>query len=149
MTRDQPVIAEGVLYAPLTYWEEKAMLTQEEIENWDQYQDTEEMDRYYSFDAYQDFTDTTAIYPKSQGLAYLAMGLTSEAGEVAGKVKKFIRDGHLDEEDLAKELGDVLWYVAQLASHLDLYLSEVAQNNVDKLTDRKDRNTIGGSGDDR
>jgi len=115
----------------------------------DQLTDMEELGAIQSFDGYQDFTDTTAIYPKTKALEYLAMGLTSEAGEVAGKVKKWIRDGYLDHDELIAELGDVLWYVAQFASALDVYLSDIAEDNVDKLKDRKARNAIGGSGDNR
>jgi NTP pyrophosphatase (non-canonical NTP hydrolase) len=115
----------------------------------DQLADLEEEDQKYSFDGYQDFTDTTAIYPKGKALEYLALGLTSEAGEVAGKVKKWIRDGYLDHDELIAELGDVLWYVAQMASELDIYLSEVAEDNVEKLKSRQKRNKLMGSGDNR
>ena len=123
------------------YW-----MTQQAL---DQLADEEEMDSSYSFDGYQDFTDTTAIYPPSRALEYLAMGLTSEAGEVAGKVKKWVRDGYLDHDELIAELGDVMWYVAQFASAMDVYLSEIAQDNVAKLKDRQERNKLGGSGDNR
>ena len=123
------------------YW-----MTQQAL---DQLADEEEMDSSYSFDTYQDFTDTTAIYPPSKALEYLAMGLTSEAGEVAGKVKKWVRDGYLDHDELIAELGDVMWYVAQFASAMDVYLSEIAQDNVAKLKDRQERNKLGGSGDNR
>ena len=115
----------------------------------DQLQDMEENESKHSFDAYQDFTDTTAIYPLSAGLEYLAMGLTSEAGEVAGKVKKWVRDGTLNQDDLIAELGDVLWYVAQFASTLDIYLSDIAEDNVIKLKDRQERDVICGNGDNR
>lgn len=106
------------------------------------------------FNDYQAATDTTASYPEDQALNYLTMGLASEAGEVAGRVKKVIRDkeGAVSEAEayeLAKELGDVLWYVAQLALHLNLTLESVAQMNIDKLADRKNRGVIGGSGDNR
>ena len=115
----------------------------------DQLADLEEEDQKHSFDAYQDFTDTTAIYPPSKALEYLAMGLTSEAGEVAGKVKKWVRDGVLNQDDLIAELGDVLWYVAQFASALDVYLSDIAEDNVIKLKDRQERNVLSGNGDNR
>lgn len=115
----------------------------------DQLADLEESTQAVTFDGYQDFTDTTAIYPKSKALEYLAMGLTSEAGEVAGKVKKFIRDGVLDEFALVSELGDVLWYLAQFASELDIYLSDIAEDNITKLKDRQQRNVLGGNGDNR
>jgi NTP pyrophosphatase (non-canonical NTP hydrolase) len=116
----------------------------------DQLADVAEMAQYTMFDSYQDFTDSTAIYPKETELEYLLLGLTSEVGELAGKVKKEIRDGKIVEtEDFLKELGDILWYVARLAAHKDVYLSDVAQMNIEKLNSRKDRGTIGGSGDDR
>ena len=89
----------------------------------------------------------TAIFPKYKALEYLALGLTSEAGEVAGKVKKLIRDG--TESDVASEVGDVLWYCAMLATELNVSLGKLMENNLDKLYDRKKRGTIQGSGDSR
>ncbi len=119
-------------------------------DNWiTQELDEEEMSQWYQFDAYQDFTDETAIYPEDKGLEYTALGLASEAGEFAGKVKKWIRDGKKDDEALVAELGDVLGYVAQAAAAMDVHLSDVAKTNVEKLKSRKERNTIGGNGDDR
>ena len=111
--------------------------------------DEEEMSQWYEFDSYQNFTDETAIYPEDKGLEYTALGLASEAGEFAGKVKKAIRDNNYDLDAMAAELGDVLWYVARAAAELELYLSDVAMLNVEKLKSRKKRNTIGGSGDGR
>lgn len=111
--------------------------------------DMKEIAEYQEFDAYQDFTDETAIYPEEKGLEYTALGLASEAGEFAGKVKKAIRDNKWDHEAMAKELGDVLWYVARAAAELDIYLSDVAHMNVEKLRNRKVNNTIQGDGDDR
>ena len=101
------------------------------------------------FDHYQDKTAETAIYPEDQALEYLALGLNGEAGEVAEKVKKHIRDGKELDEDFAKELGDVLWYLARLIDELDADFSDVADANLDKLFDRKDRDKLQGSGDNR
>ena len=85
---------------------------------------------------------------------HLVLGLVGEVGEIAEKVKKLIRDngsdlGQLDRDDMAAELGDVLWYAAVLANFLDLSLNDVAQRNIDKLADRQRRAVLGGSGDSR
>ena len=103
---------------------------------------------------YQSEASKTAKYPEADGLVYCVLGLASEAGEVAGKLKKAIRDegGVLSESrksDIISELGDVLWYCAMVALELDTTLSSVAQANLDKLFDRKDRGVIGGDGDKR
>ena len=107
-----------------------------------------------SFDIYQEKTGETAMYPPDKALEYLTLGLCSEAGEVAGKLKKIIRDhdGVIDEDaayKLSLEIGDVLWYVAQLSTTLGLQLSEVAEDNLKKLSARKNKGTITGSGDYR
>jgi|SRR3989344_532812 len=116
------------------------------------------------FDEYQAKARQTAAYPKDDGnfsdggeavaLTYPTMGLVGEAGEVAEKVKKIYRDhggvvNDTHKEDIKKELGDVLWYVAQLAHELGLSLSEIAEHNLEKLFSRKDRGVLGGSGDNR
>lgn len=104
---------------------------------------------------YQQAARTTARYPDvGQNPIYPTLGLAGEAGEVADKVKKVLRDadGCFDEqirEDLKLELGDVLWYVAQLASELDLSLESVAAANLEKLSSRARRGMLGGSGDRR
>jgi NTP pyrophosphatase (non-canonical NTP hydrolase) len=103
---------------------------------------------------YQRLSRRTAEYPRDAWLAYPALGLAGEAGEVAEHAKKAIRDdgGEVTPERrdaMAKELGDVLWYVAQLASELDLDLDEIAQRNLDKLLSRQQRGVLFGSGDDR
>ncbi len=103
---------------------------------------------------YQRRSRRTAEYPREAWLAYPALGLAGEAGEVAEHAKKAIRDdgGEVSDERraaMAKELGDVLWYVAQLASELGLDLDAVAQANLDKLLSRQRRGVLSGSGDDR
>jgi NTP pyrophosphatase (non-canonical NTP hydrolase) len=99
---------------------------------------------------YQDKAKVTAIFPKEKALEYLALGLSSESGEVAGKVKKIIRDkSKLNPADLGAEIGDVLWYCALLAEELNLNLGKIMENNIDKLYSRKERGVLGGSGDNR
>jgi len=103
---------------------------------------------------YQRLSRRTAEYPREAWLAYPALGLAGEAGEVAEHAKKAIRDdgGEVSDERraaMAKELGDVLWYVSQLASELGLELEEVAQGNLDKLLSRQRRGVLSGSGDER
>ena len=97
----------------------------------------------------------TARYPQAgSNPIYPTLGLCGEAGEVADKVKKVLRDhqGAFDDamvDDLRLELGDVLWYVAQLATELELDLAEIAEANLAKLASRAARNVIAGSGDRR
>jgi NTP pyrophosphatase (non-canonical NTP hydrolase) len=104
---------------------------------------------------YQQRSRATAVYPDAgANLTYPALGLCGEAGEVAEKVKKAIRDdgGVLTDERreaLAGELGDVLWYVAQVATEADLELEQIAQANLDKLLSRQQRGVLSGSGDQR
>lgn len=108
---------------------------------------------------YQLAAHNTAIYPEVgtgslTALSYLFLKLNGEAGEAGEKFAKLIRDkggrGDLnDREEVLKELGDVLWYVAMLADELDESLEEVAKRNVAKLKDRQERGVLGGSGDNR
>ena len=104
---------------------------------------------------YQLESRSTALYPDAgNNLIYPTLGLTGEAGEVADKVKKLIRDhnGVVDQrftDDVALELGDVLWYVAQLATELGLSLEDVASANLSKLQSRSQRGTLQGEGDHR
>jgi NTP pyrophosphatase (non-canonical NTP hydrolase) len=114
----------------------------------------EKMSSDNMMDAYQRLTSTTAVYPKERALEYTSLGLVGEAGEICNKVKKVIRDnggvlGHEKLDDLRSELGDVLWYVAQLATTLNTRLSDVANFNLRKLADRKKRGVLQGSGDNR
>ena len=104
---------------------------------------------------YQYQATQTAIFPKEKALEYLALGLTSEAGEVAGKVKKLIRDGEdvegfeLKKIAIAAEIGDVLWYCAMMAREVGVPLNTIMQENLEKLHSRKQRGTLKGSGDNR
>lgn len=99
---------------------------------------------------YQEWTRTTAIYPKHRGVEYCALGLTSEVGEVCDKLKKSIRDKHpLDVEAVKKELGDVAYYLARTADELGIPLGAVFTSNIEKLESRKSRDVLTGSGDDR
>ena len=100
-------------------------------------------------DFYEELASLTAIYPKEKALEYLALGLTSEAGEVAGKVKKLIRDGKGDKKAIASEIGDVLWYCAMLAKETKVSLNDIMKDNLKKLYSRKERGTLQGSGDNR
>lgn len=102
------------------------------------------------FDAYQLKAHKTAIYPPEVGMFYCVTGLCAETGEVADKVAKYYRgDGDLDKEGLKKELGDVMWFIAELSFHLGLNLSDVARANLDKLASRQQRDALKGDGDDR
>jgi NTP pyrophosphatase (non-canonical NTP hydrolase) len=102
-----------------------------------------------NFNEYQD-ESTKTVLPSIQGKPeYFALGLCGESGEVAEKIKKMIRDGNLDTENLAKELGDVLWYLSQLSACFDLKLEEIADMNIKKLKSRQSRGKIGGTGDNR
>jgi NTP pyrophosphatase (non-canonical NTP hydrolase) len=102
-----------------------------------------------NFKEYQELAATTAIYPEEYRIVYPALGLAGESGEVAEKVKKYIRDGNLDRDLLAKELGDVLWYVSALSRDLGIDLEDVASRNIEKLRSRAERGTLRGSGDSR
>ncbi len=102
-----------------------------------------------TFKEYQKYAESTAVYPKDEGIKYTALGLCGESGEVAEKVKKFIRDGKFDAEEIKKELGDVLWYVAMSAKELGSDIEEIASINVNKLLKRKLENKIKGEGDNR
>lgn len=104
---------------------------------------------------YQKFTATTDIYPNDAfNIGYKALGLVGEAGETADKIKKIYRDKNgifnaTDEMEIAKELGDCLWYISRLTEALGFNMSDIININVDKLTKRKAENKIHGNGDNR
>ena len=108
-----------------------------------------------TFEDYQAKARQTAIYPnKDNNFIYPTLGLVGEAGEVAEKMKKVLRDndGIITEEkreEITKELGDVLWYIANLSKELNVSLEDVAQKNIEKLQSRQQRNELHGSGDNR
>ena len=106
-----------------------------------------------NFNEYQEMAKSTAIYDKQHKILYPALGLAGEAGEVANKVKKLIRDGYEENKDyrktVAAEIGDVLWYCAVLADDIGCDLETIVNNNIVKLKMRMDRGVIGGSGDNR
>jgi NTP pyrophosphatase (non-canonical NTP hydrolase) len=109
----------------------------------------------YTFKEYQKESSRTAIYPnRGNNLPYVTLGLVGEAGEIAEKVKKIIRDrgGEIDDEQkdlLKKELGDVLWYLAQISYELGFTIEDTALLNIEKLASRKERDKLHGDGDNR
>ncbi len=113
------------------------------------------MEKNVNFTEYQEKAKATARYPVIRhAVIYPTLGLTNEAGEVSGKIKKIFRDreGVISESDLAAlqgELGDVLWYLAQVSTELGLSLDEIAEHNIAKLLDRQARGKIRGDGDNR
>ena len=104
-----------------------------------------------NLDDYQKRARKTAIYPEIQEIIYPALGLAGESGEVCEKIKKYLRgDTNSNfKNDVEKELGDVLWYVANLAADMGLTLNEIATKNIDKLRDRERRDVLQGDGDER
>lgn len=109
-----------------------------------------------TFEDYQKQALTTVLSTGDEfkDLLHWVLGLNGEAGEVAEKIKKIIRDkggviSDDDKQELAKELGDVLWYIAVFAHDLGIPLDAIAQQNLDKLLSRKDRGVLGGDGDNR
>lgn len=105
-----------------------------------------------NFSEYQKRANATAIYDVKFSIMYPTLGLAGEAGEVAEKVKKIIRDGKdivNEREELAKELGDVLWYVAAVARDIGYSLEVIAEMNIEKLESRKERGKLQGNGDNR
>lgn len=109
-----------------------------------------------TFDEYQQGALTTVLSTGDEfkDLLHWVLGLNGEAGEVAEKLKKIIRDKHSvvsdeDKAEMAKELGDVLWYLAVFAHDLGVPLDDIAQANLAKLKSRQERGMLRGSGDNR
>lgn len=103
---------------------------------------------------YQEMAMKTAVYPLDTEIVYPALGLCGEAGEVAEKIKKVLRDkdGKFNNDDrmqIALELGDVLWYLSAVSKDLGLSLNAIAEMNIHKLQNRKERNKLHGNGDNR
>jgi len=107
------------------------------------------------FNEYQTQSRRTAVYPElGNNISYPTLGLANEAGEVAGKVKKVFRDhdgvvSDVQRNEIMAEIGDVLWYCAQLATELNVSLDDIAAHNIDKIFSRMDRGVLNGSGDNR
>ena len=130
------------------------MTGQLELELGAQSNESNKYKKVSDLDMYQKVALTTAIYPREQAIIYPTLGLTGEAGEVANKVKKIIRDGSNKNDnsmvsEIKSEIGDCLWYIAVLANDFDIKLSDIASTNLEKLANRKKNNTIHGSGDTR
>jgi NTP pyrophosphatase (non-canonical NTP hydrolase) len=107
-----------------------------------------------TFDDYQQAAARTAIYPEDARVTYPALGLAGEAGEVANKIKKIIRDDGMVVTDerraqISKEIGGVMWYVAALCTDLELNLGDVCRENIAILNSRQERGTLQGDGDER
>lgn len=107
-----------------------------------------------NFKEYQEIAHSTAVYPDEAAIIYTTLGLVNEAGEVAGKLKKYIRGDEIPEfltwqDVIADELGDVLWYLAECCTAWGIDLDLLASNNAKKLADRKERGVLKGSGDKR
>ena len=117
----------------------------------------EQFDEIPTIITYQQLCTETQIYPREHAVFYPALGLAGEAGEVANKIKKIMRDRNGDvnnlpielKEDIANELGDCLWYISALATDLGIGLDGIAVENLKKLQKRKEQGTIHGSGDKR
>jgi NTP pyrophosphatase (non-canonical NTP hydrolase) len=103
-----------------------------------------------TIEQYTEFVKGMKVYPEKHAIVYPALGLAGESGEIAEKVKKWLRgDRELDRELLIKELGDVQWYITSMADDLGSSLQAVIEENVAKLTSRKERGVVKGEGDVR
>ena len=107
-----------------------------------------------TFNEYKDEAIKTAIYPQKYKTIYPTLGMCGECGEVAEKIKKVVRDnqGIFDTDktkEIEKELGDDLWYIANICNDLNIDFDNVAQNNINKINARLQNNTLHGNGDNR
>ena len=107
-----------------------------------------------TFNEYQQQALKTAIYPQNYKIVYPSIGLSGETGEVSEKIKKVLRDnnGNFSKDkcqEIAKELGDCLWYIANLSSDIGYSLDDIAEMNINKIISRQQNNQIHGNGDDR
>ena len=118
------------------------MINDTDLEAWEYY-DSGQLNDYQRAAAH------TAIYKQEHAIIYPALGLAAEAGEVANKVKKIMRDGTFDRQAIADEVGDCLWYIAALCRDLNVDLKDLADANLRKLYGRKERGVLSGSGDKR
>jgi len=101
-------------------------------------------------DDYIEFVKSTKVYPEKNAIIYPTLGIAGESGEIAEKVKKWLRgDKELDKKELIKEAGDVLWYITSLADDLGYSLRDVFYYNIEKLQSRKERGVQKGDGDNR
>jgi NTP pyrophosphatase (non-canonical NTP hydrolase) len=121
-------------------------LSDGDLEAWEYYSETYSK-KEMGLNAYQKAAAKTAIYKAEHSILYPALGLAGEAGEVANKVKKMLRDGDFDRQAISAEIGDVLWYIAALSRDLNINMHDLAMNNLEKLYGRKARGTLQGSGD--
>lgn len=105
-----------------------------------------------SFAQFDDYQDRARVTAKTASLEYMVLGLANEAGEVAGAMKKYIRQDYAFTElqnRMVGELGDVLWYLSMVAERLGIPFSEIASHNLEKLAKRDAAGTIRGDGDNR
>jgi NTP pyrophosphatase (non-canonical NTP hydrolase) len=124
------------------------MINETDLEAWGYYKDSS-LYQDMTLSSYQKIAAGTAIYETNHAIIYPALGLAGEAGEVANKVKKIIRDGKMDKSAISAEIGDCLWYIAALCRDLNVDLNDVAKFNLEKLYKRKQDGTLQGSGDKR
>ena len=124
------------------------MLNETDLEAWEYYNETYK-NKDMSLNEYQNAAAKTAVYKTAHQILYPALGLAGEAGEVANKVKKMLRDNEFDRDAIVAEIGDVLWYIAALSRDLNVNLQDIALANIEKLYGRKERGTLQGSGDKR